>query len=671
MKRVRNTSNNLELRLAELGSKQPTAAAKKLRLAANAAGMSVNKILKGRTLPEVMEFSKLAGERGASSYPSKLPTFSRVKGRGMTLINRSMMVDVLHDAARHWGTPSVWAGTLGSILETLAVGYAAKKSGVEVLYWEDNKYFPGSGPGSGTTFCGGPTRAIQDVNTVMYAVREQARQGKGVILLKTVIDTRPLYSIENNNTRKNGWAQVFFNATEPSALYSAARKIRKTKNSLTYNDIPSIYDNVKPRGAKNSPWKGYWNAEPDGIFFEIKDGRLYIDVLEFKITQGKAESIPAEAWQMAKVKRMLEYFFKNYNPIIRTNFCPWQYGTGVGEKNVNFRDPYELNKNSAYRWSGEKGRFDELYRNSFGNNSTYKPRVLLPVDFERRTGIRASIAQKVVEAFERGTSNNLRFKLAHVVRHSRVSSSTAKGVRTVQRIGPNAPGVASKNRAAAQMTAKGAANMVANCTQGAYGQDNPAIAIRCSPVLGPAEYDDIIRSVQRLGWLRGWVGVPGATAEQVSQGLDAVNKIARSTKAPQIYSNANLNTRRDVLRLKAWRDRISATNFNSNSVNNLRATLLLALRWVEPSNETVSSIISRVTRNASTLAPGNVPQILKFLQNKGVNNMNTYKRVFNTQGLASNNVFRVLVRESHRRPPQNVLSRYVNNLTSRKNAMQQ
>ena len=670
MKRVRNNNANLELRLGKLGSKQPGAAAKKLRLAANAAGMSVNKILEGRTLPEAMEFTKLAVTRGASSYPSKLPTFSRVGGGGMTNIDRTMMVNVLQNAARHWGTPSVWTGSLGSILETLAVGYAAKKSGVEVLYWEDKKYFPGSGPGSGTTFCGGPTRAKQDVEIVMDAVRQQARQGKGVILLKTVIDTRPLYSIENNNNRKNGWARVFFNATEPSALSSAARTILKTKNSLTYNDIPSIYGIVKPRPAKNSPWKGYWNAEPDGIFFEMRDGNLYIDVIEFKITQGKVEGVPAEAWQMAKVKRMLEYFFQDYDPIIRTNFCPWQYGTGVGQKNVNFRNPYEV-KNSAYKWSGNKGKFDELYRNSFGNNSTYKPRVLLPGDFESRTGIRASIAQKVVEAFERGTSNNLRFRLAHVVRHSRVSGSASKGVRTVRSIGPNAPGVASKNRAAAQMTAKGAVNMVPNCTKGEYGLDNPAIVIRCSPVLGPAEYDDIIRSTQRLGWLRGWAGVPGATEEQVRRGLEVVKKMAGSTKPPQLYSSANLNTRRDVLRLKAWRDRISASNFNENSVNNLRAPYLLALRWVEPSNETVSSIISRVTQNASALMPQNVPYILKFLRNKGVNNTNTYKRVFNTQGLASNNVFKILVRESQRGPPQSVLARYVNNLTSRKNTMQE
>jgi hypothetical protein len=69
--------------------------------------------------------------------------------------------------------------------------------------------------------------------------------------------------------------------------------------------------------------------------------------------------------------------------------------------------------------------------------------------------------------------------------------------------------------------------------------------------------------------------------------------------------------------------------------------------------------------------PSNVPLIAKFLQNKGVNNMNTYKRVFNTQGLAKNNVYNVLVRESELGPPQSVLARYVNNLISRKNTMQE
>ena len=604
---------------------------------------------------------KLERQRGGENYPAKHPAFTRGI-TGETNVKRTLLVNAVQNATRHWGTPAVHTGSIGSILETLAVGYAAEKSGVTTLYWEEAKYFPGSGPGTRTTFCGG-SRVSQDVKTVMDALNKS--KDKSVILLKAVIDTRPLYENENDPSFQPAWAKVLFNATMPGHLTQAAKSIGKTPTRLGYGDIPRIYNSLKPKPSKENPWKGYWNAEPDGVFFSIDDGQLNILVLEFKITQGKAESIPAEAWQMAKVKRMLEFFFREYDPIVKIGFCPWQYGQGNNSNNIKFRNPYELSKNG--RNYKHKNAFDTLYRNAFNGNKLWKPRIVRAVDFQKRTGIDVSIAQSIVEAYERSSTNNIRSILAHIVRHSRlVGSRAANGLNQARNVRPNAPGVAAKNAAAARMAAAGSRNRLADCTGGKYGTDTPSISIRCLPVLGASEYEDIIRSVQRLGWLRGWRGALGATPEQVKAGMNSVQKIVPSTRAPQLYSSANLNTRKDILRLQAWRDRISDPSFNAGSVNNLRKEYLLALKWVEPTTESISSIISRVTQNASTLEPKNVNPLINHLKKRGAP-INSFKTIFNKKALSNNRVFNALIARNARNGSQGVLGNYVRNIIERKN----
>lgn len=649
-------TNLLIGRLKKIGFVQAKPTAAKLLEVSKITGQTVNTILNNHQNKEdLTKYMKLTLERSSGNYSAKQPTFTR-NIRGAVNVSKTMVVNALQNAARHWGTPSVATAALGSILETLAVGVAAKKSGVDVLYWEENAYFPGSGPGTQTTFCGG-VRAAADVATVIN--RLQSHPGKGLILLKTVIDTSPLYVNETNARLQDAWKKVILSAATPASVNAAARSINKTPATLKYGNIQKIYRQLSPIPSNKSPWKGFWNAEPDGIFFNIYNGQLFIYVLEFKITKGHAETIPSEAWQMAKVKRMLQYFFASYNPIIKTVFVPWQYGQSVNSSAINFRNPYEKVKGGNAFLSNHE--FSRLYRNTF--NTSYQPLVWLKEDFEKNTGINAQIAQAVVEGLERFQTKKISNMTAHIVRWSQVASNyAAGGLNTARQVTANTPGVAAKNRNAAGQAASGSSNRIRDCSNGAYGVDQPAIAIRCVDVLTPKHYDDIIRSVQRLGATYGWKPTPGATLEEAYEAI----KIVKSwTQAEPLWSTQNLNTDKYVTRLKAWRDRMAAPGFNPSEITNRAASAFLALSKVEPSVETTNVILSRALFNANSIKPQNVSAIVNQLKAKNAP-INTWKRIFNKKALANNAVFNALLARNARNRSQGTMGRYVENLASRK-----
>ncbi len=649
-------SNLLISRLKTIGFVQAKPAAAKLLEVAQITGQSVNKIINThKNKEEISKYIKLTLERSSINYSAKQPTFTR-NLRGAVNISKTMFVNALQNAARHWGTPSVATAALGSILETLAVGVAAKASGVDVLYWEENAYFPGSGPGTKTTFCGGD-RAAADVATVIN--RLKSHPGKGLILLKTVIDTAPLYIQETNATLKDAWKKVILSAATPASVNAAAKTIGKSPSKLTYDNIKRIYRNLSPISSNKSPWKGFWNAEPDGIFFNIYNGQLIIHVLEFKITKGHAETIPSEAWQMAKVKRMLQYFFASYKPIIKTVFVPWQYGQGLNSSNINFRNPYEKVKGGNAFLSNHE--FSKLYRNTF--NSSYIPLVWLKEDFEKNTGINAQLTQAVVEGLEREKTKKLSNMTAHMIRWSQVASNyVADSLGTSRQITANTPGVAAKNRNAAGQAAYGSSNRIKDCSNGAYGTDQPAIVIRCIDVLGTKQYDDIIRSVQRLGATYGWKPTPGATLEEANE---AIRIVKNWTAAEPLWSTANLNTDKYVTRLKAWRDRMAAPGFNPSEITNRAASAFLALSKAEPSIEKTNVILSRALFNANSIKPQNVSAIVNQLKAKNAP-INTWKRIFNKKALANNAVFNALLARNARNRSQGTMGAYVQNLTSRK-----
>jgi len=82
--------------------------------------------------------------------------------------------------------------------------------------------------------------------------------------------------------------------------------------------------------------KGNEDWEPDLIYY---NGNGVIHFIELKITEGKAETFPAEAVQLTKGKRMAELIL-NYGGNrrvsgIKTYFIPWRFGTKYA---INFRN---------------------------------------------------------------------------------------------------------------------------------------------------------------------------------------------------------------------------------------------------------------------------------------------------------------------------------------------
>lgn len=677
------------------GPKAAESREKSLLLTASRLNVSPNSIiarffsLPGKATKKDQDaFTKFVGmvdKYSSANFSHMFPYAIRAGPRG-EVVNASMAhrLNAFKNSLRHLGTPSVHTASLGSILETLAVGYAAAVSDVPVMYWEENRYFANSQPGARPngpkpTFCG-PGREQNDVMAVMNALRTSPSHK--VLLLKTIINTQPLFNVETNNARKTGWAKIFLNAATPASVNQALSQLktmpglqRLTRNGITWNHIKQVYSHFSPKPSEISVWKGFFEAEPDGIFFIIIDGVLYIYVLEFKITKGHAELVPSEAWQLAKTKRLLDHYFGQFSGfsgdklVIKTIFVPWQYGQGVNSTAYNFRNPWNVIARGQPRADGVN--FSALYRNTLGNS--YRPDVWTPPKFETNTGINASIVESVIRSFDRSKAISAAKTLEMVIRAGRVATGRAGGgSAAVARIRPNAPGTALKNRAAAAAAAMGAAGVTENCTNGRYGTNHGAIILACG-VLTPDICNEIVVNVQRLGLVHGWAAANDegpVTQEQYQAGINAVNQICRWGAYKPPASSEFYNSRVDALRLKAFRDRLRAAGNAANAQlpEGPLKEVLLNLRWVKPSDSPIYVILQRVLANASTLEPKNVVPILNALKTaptRGNNsNLNMYRKIFN-RWMGNN---RIIAPIAARTSTNNKLKRYTNNWSSRQTA---
>lgn len=147
-----------------------------------------------------------------------------------------------------------------------------------------------------------------------------------------------------------------------------------------------------------SPYKGWWFGKPDGVVLcreEVTvNGRILIywiiKVMELKIGLGKAESVPAEAYQLVKVMKSIEMLLDMWrrsgaaippaNMIkIRGYFVPWFYGVMMRNKAPNFRNINSVVTGPLYAsWQEFKGlypnynieivRDPDVFQREFGMN---------------------------------------------------------------------------------------------------------------------------------------------------------------------------------------------------------------------------------------------------------------------------------------------------------------
>lgn len=106
-----------------------------------------------------------------------------------------------------------------------------------------------------------------------------------------------------------------------------------------------------------SPYKGWWFGKPDAVVIcreeRTVNGRIVvywiIKVMELKIGLGKAEGVPAEAYQLVKVMKSIEMLLDMLRQsgaavppadriTIKGYFVPWFYGVMMRNKAPNFRN---------------------------------------------------------------------------------------------------------------------------------------------------------------------------------------------------------------------------------------------------------------------------------------------------------------------------------------------
>lgn len=133
-----------------------------------------------------------------------------------------------------------------------------------------------------------------------------------------------------------------FNASEnvrPRKWSNAARSyfINKGASSANNGIRTSFREILKYTNTYKKESKGTYFAEPDYMYYDPSQKTLLIG--ELKITSGKAETFPAEAIQLAKLKTLIGLYIPQTLAIkIKTVFVPFQFGTGFkGPNHTNYR----------------------------------------------------------------------------------------------------------------------------------------------------------------------------------------------------------------------------------------------------------------------------------------------------------------------------------------------
>jgi hypothetical protein len=125
--------------------------------------------------------------------------------------------------------------------------------------------------------------------------RDGTRRTRPTYFIKARFSLKPLKEwafSENGNTQRNLFKQM-----------------------LSFANLP----NVKLKGEDH--------VEPDLMFYDPSSKTIHI--YELKIGAGKAESVPAEAMQLAKAKKLIQLALKS-DWKVKVHFTPWMFGQWSG-----------------------------------------------------------------------------------------------------------------------------------------------------------------------------------------------------------------------------------------------------------------------------------------------------------------------------------------------------
>lgn len=141
------------------------------------------------------------------------------------------------------------------------------------------------------------------------------------------------------------------------------------KQILSYSNLP----NVKLKGEEH--------VEPDLMFCDPSTKTIHI--YELKIGAGKAESVPAEAMQLAKAKKLIQLTL-GAGWKVKVHFTPWMFGQWTGT--VPAYKNWEVNNPRLPTLKGIANRLIQLNSNYKINtvNTKINPNPILPLMNLRR-----------------------------------------------------------------------------------------------------------------------------------------------------------------------------------------------------------------------------------------------------------------------------------------------
>ena len=304
-------------------------------------------------------------------------------------------------------TPALRQAHSGSLFEQAAIAVAAKAAGKKVLTF----------PAIGTNF---RPNTNQRANYQGNRIRQvwsnsnyKSALSNGVFVLKSAFG---LARIKNNEPNK-GLQGLFLDLVKANS---------DNTNQLTYSTAksgPRKLSTLRGKNINTSLWKGFYEVQPDVLYFVMKGGKLMVYIYEFKIGSGKAEQEPAEYFQLVKAKRTLELIFEKYPPgvpyEITIHFFPLKYRL-TNDSPTNFKHP----RNSDTKW---RKYYTMLTKPEYSEHGSYAiTQTTTPADFKNQTDVDINVLKSVLNAYSAAEKEAIERQLRHGRRTGvNVSSNTA------------------------------------------------------------------------------------------------------------------------------------------------------------------------------------------------------------------------------------------------------
>jgi hypothetical protein len=321
-------------------------------------------------------------------------------------------------------TPSLRQAHSGSLFEQAAVAVAAQVAGKLAVQYKDF----GNNVNTRNRWTGDRlTRILTDP-------RYSSQLRNGVFVLKSVFGLNRIKTSENISYLQ----KLFTNLVKQNSINSGvAKKIKGV--GTTYNLTNSV-----GKSADISLWKGFYEVEPDVLYFKLgDDGVLYIHIFEFKIGSGKSEQEPAEYFQLVKAKRTIEMIFDNLiasaSPnsnlgrlqfIVKIHFFPLKYRLQANSK-TDFTHPKNTEKWRGYWEKLSKpqpwmrhGPYSLDNDPAPGSNRSLNG-VTTPSDFERITGVSAELLNVFLDAKAQSNANRIRRETRTLARRRAIRPGAA------------------------------------------------------------------------------------------------------------------------------------------------------------------------------------------------------------------------------------------------------